>query len=109
MLVFYSPLCDHCKEAMPRIYQTYLDYLPKGLKAVAVNTDKQHKYWAKFVGQQGWEWTNLSSPDGIGQIEIQYAAVNLPVIYLLDAKKRILAKRVSAEKLGEALSNMPWK
>jgi Thiol-disulfide isomerase and thioredoxins len=89
MLVFYSPLCDHCKEAMPRIYQTYLDYLPKGLKAVAVNTDKQHKYWAKFVGQQGWEWTNLASPDGIGQIEKQYAAVNLPVIYLLDAKKRI--------------------
>ncbi len=109
MLVFYSPLCDHCKELMPKIYQTYLDYTPKGLKAIALNTDKQHVYWKKFVGQQGWQWLDLSSPKGIEALEMQYAAVNLPVIYLLDKDKRIVAKRVQADKLGEALSRMNWK
>jgi len=109
MLVFYSPLCDHCKEVMPKIYQTHLDYGPKGLKTVAVNTDQQHVYWKKMVGQQSWNWLNLASPEGIEALEKQYSAVNLPVIYLLDRDKRILAKRVSAEQLGEMLSRMPWE
>lgn len=109
MLVFYSPLCDHCKEVMPKIYQTHLDYGPKGLKTVAVNTDQQHVYWKKMVGQQSWNWLNLASPGGIEALEKQYSAVNLPVIYLLDRDKRILAKRVSAEQLGEMLSRMPWE
>ncbi|MFN0037172.1 MAG: TlpA family protein disulfide reductase [Saprospiraceae bacterium] len=109
MLVFYSPLCEHCKELMPKIYQTYLDYAPKGLKAIALNTDKQHAYWEKYVQQQDWQWLDLASPSGIEALEKQYAAVNLPVIYLLDTAKRITAKRIAPEKLGEALSRMSWK
>lgn len=108
MLVFYSPLCDHCKEVMPKIYQTHLDYGPKGLKTVAVNTDKQHLYWKKWVGQQSWNWLDLASPEGIEALEKQYSAVNLPVIYVLDRDKRILSKRVSVEQLGAVLSRMPW-
>jgi len=108
MLVFYSPLCDHCKEMMPKIYQTYLDFTPKGLKALALNTDKQHVYWKKFVAQQAWQWLDLASPNGIENLEKQFAAVNLPVIYLLDKDKRIVAKRIQADQLGEALSRMKW-
>lgn len=109
MLVFYSPLCEQCKEAMPGIYQTYLDYTPKGLKALALNTDKQHVYWKKFVAQQNWEWIDLAHADGLENLEKQFAAVNLPVIYLLDKDKRIVAKRVKPERLGETLSRMNWK
>jgi len=109
MLVFYSPLCDHCKEMMPKIYQTYLDYTPKGLKAIALNTDKQHVYWKKFVVQQDWQWLDLASPKGLENLEKQFAAVNLPVIYLLDKDKRIIAKRIQPDKLGETLSRMTWK
>ena len=109
MLVFYSPLCEHCKEMMPKIYQIYLDYTPKGLKAMALNTDKQHVYWKKFVAQQNWQWIDLASPKGIEDLEKQFATVNLPVIYLLDKDKRIVAKRVQPDKLGEALSRLKWK
>jgi thiol-disulfide isomerase/thioredoxin len=108
MLVFYSPLCDHCKEMMPKIYQIHLDYSAKGLQTLALNTDKQHVYWKKFVAQQGWQWLDLASPNGIETLEKQFSAVNLPVIYLLDKDKRIVAKRVQPDKLGEALSRMNW-
>ena len=109
MLVFYSPLCEHCKEMMPKVYQTYLDFTPKGLKAMALNTNKQHLYWKKFVVQKGWQWLDLASPNGINTLEKQYAAVNLPIIYLLDKEKRIVMKRVQPDKLGEALSRIKWK
>jgi thiol-disulfide isomerase/thioredoxin len=108
LLIFFSPLCDHCKEFMPGVYQTYLDYSPKGLKAVTLNTDKQFEYWKKFVKQQGWQWLNLASPDGIDALEKQFAVVNLPLIYLLDKDKKILVKRIRPDKLGEVLSKMKW-
>jgi thiol-disulfide isomerase/thioredoxin len=109
MLVFYSPLCEHCKEMMPKIYQIYLDYSLKGLKALALNTDKQLVYWKKFVAQQDWQWIDLGSSEGIENLEKQFAAVNLPVIYLLDKDKRIVGKRIQADKLGEALSRLKWE
>ncbi len=103
MLIFYSPLCAHCMEFMPAIYQVYLDYQPKHLAAIAVNTDDQREYWKKFVGQQGWAWHDLDDQKAMEQLEKQYNAYNLPVIYLLDKDKRILAKRVKPGDLGATL------
>ena len=103
MLVFYSPLCSHCMELMPKIYQVYLDYQVKGLAAVALNTDDQSEYWKKFVAQQNWIWYDVDDPKAMPQLEKQYNAFNLPVIYLLDKDKKILAKRVKPGDLGETL------
>jgi peroxiredoxin len=108
LLVFYSPLCEHCQKSMPGIYQTWLDYRSKtGLQAVAVNTDDQHQHWQQYVAQQGWEWIDLSDPAGknLG-VEKNYAPFNLPVIYILDKDKKILRKRVEVERLGEVLGAM---
>lgn len=76
---------------------------------MALNTHRQHLYWKKFVVQKGWQWLDLASPNGINTLEKQYAAVNLPIIYLLDKEKRIVMKRVQPDKLSEALSRIKWK
>ncbi len=108
MLVFYSPLCEHCQKSMPSIYQTWLDYRSKnGMKAIAVNTDDQQQHWQKFVAQQGWEWTDLSDPAGKNvAMEKNYGTFNLPVIFILDKDKKILLKRVKPEELGEMLGKL---
>lgn len=107
LLIFYSPLCDHCQKSMPSIYQTWLDYRQTGLQAVAVNTDEEHKHWQKFVAQQGWEWIDLADPAGKNlTMEKNYAPFNLPAIYILDKNKKILRKRVAPERLGEVLGEL---
>jgi len=106
MLVFYSPLCSHCMEVMPDIYQTWLAYEKTGLKAVAINTDDQYEHWKKFVGQQNWQWIDLADSTAKNAFENDYAAFNLPVIYLLDKDKKIIRKRVKPEKLGETLGKL---
>ncbi len=107
LLVFYSPLCEHCQKSMPSIYQTWLDYRKTGLQAIAVNTDDQHPHWQKFVAQQGWEWTDLSDPAGKNEaMEKNYSPFNLPVIYILDKDKKVLRKRVVPEQLGEVLGTL---
>lgn len=106
VLIFYSPLCSHCMEVMPNIYQTWLEYKPKGIAAIAVADDDQPEYWRKFVKQQNWEWLDVADPKIMVQLDKQYGSFNLPVIYLLDKDKRILAKRIKPNELGAVLGNM---
>ncbi len=103
MLIFYSPLCSHCMEVMPGIYQTWLDARVFGLKAVAVSTDNQYRNWQQFIRQQNWEWYDMADPSGQNVFEKQYLTNNLPVIYLLDKNKRILRKRIKPEALRDVL------
>jgi hypothetical protein len=90
---------------LPKIYQTFLDYQVKGLAAVALNTDQESAYWKKFVKQQNWQWYDVDDPKSMEQLELQYAIFNLPVIYLLDKDKKILAKKVKPADLGAVLGN----
>ncbi|MCC6280288.1 MAG: DUF5106 domain-containing protein [Saprospiraceae bacterium] len=103
LLVFYSPLCSHCMDVMPGIYQTWLDARVFGLKAVAVSTDNQYRNWQQFIRQQNWEWYDLADPTGNNAFEKQYPTNNLPVLYLLDKNKRILRKRIKPEELRDVL------
>jgi len=103
MLIFYSPLCTHCMEVMPDIYQTWLDARVFGLQAVAVSTDNQYRNWQQFIRQQNWAWYDVADPKGENTFEKQYLTNNLPVIYLLDKNKRILRKRIKPEALRDVL------
>jgi thiol-disulfide isomerase/thioredoxin len=103
LLIFYSPLCEHCMSYLPDIYQTYLDARPLGLAAVAVNTDNEYQNWKQFVVQQGWLWYDVADPSGKNDFEKPFAAFNLPVLYLLDKDKKILLKRIPPEDLRQVL------
>ncbi len=102
LLIFYSPLCAHCREAMPGVYQTWKDFSPKGLGAVAVSMEN-YDFWKKYVAQQGWTWQNVADPTGKNDFQKDYNAWNLPVIYLLDKDHNILRKRIRTTDLVEVL------
>ncbi len=102
LLIFYSPLCTHCQEAMPGVYQTWKDFAPKGLGAVAVSMEN-YDFWKKYVQQQGWTWHNVADPTGKNAFQKDYNAWNLPVIYLLDKDQNILRKRIRTTDLVEVL------
>lgn len=103
LLIFYSPLCNHCMEVMPQVYQTWLDARTFGVQAVAVSVDEQYRNWQQFVRQQHWEWYDLADPSGKNDFEKIYPTNNLPVIYLLDKDKRILRKRIKPDALRDVL------
>jgi peroxiredoxin len=103
LLIFYSALCPHCMETMPLLSELYFQYEPKGLKAIAVNTDDQYEHWKSFLPEQHWTWINLADPTGKNAFQQDYGAWNLPVIYVLDKKKNILYKRIKPEKLNQVL------
>jgi thiol-disulfide isomerase/thioredoxin len=109
MLVFYSPLCEHCKEIMPKIGQIHENYAEKGLKTVAVSTEVPVEYWQDFIKKQGWHWLNLIDTESESALQKSYATFNLPVVYLLDKDKKIVGRRLKLDEIELALDKLLTK
>jgi len=109
LLIFYSPLCSHCIETLPAVYEVWEKYRTKGLAAVAVNTDEQTRYWKGFVAQTGRKWINLSDPDKEKTFIKTFNAYNLPVMMLLDKDKKILWKRIPTTELDATFERLLGK
>ncbi len=103
LLIFFSPLCKHCMEVIPDVYQTWLDARAFGLAAVTVSTDNQFNYWKQFQSQQSWDWLSLADPTGNNEFDKIYNNYNLPVIFLLDKDKKIIRKRIKPADLRTIL------
>ncbi len=106
LVIFYSSLCSHCREAMPIIRNAIQNIDTKKLKVFTVCTDGAREPWLSFLEEMKMNnWTNVldSKPDT--DIQKKYVTWNLPVLYLLDKNKTILANRVKPENLPELLNN----
>ncbi len=104
ILVFWDPDCGHCKKAMPIIKDIYDKYKNKGVKVFAVNTQIKRKDWDKFILDKDlYEFINVFDRYNFSNFRNFYDIYSTPVIYLLNKNKKIIAKRIDAEQLGELL------
>ncbi len=103
LVIFYSALCSHCQAATPKIDEAYAQYKGKGVQFFAVCTDPERSVWKDYVTRRNWTFPNVAIDREHSKLQDVYAAYNLPVFYLLDARKRIIAKRFAADKLSEVL------
>ena len=104
ILVFWSPDCGHCKKAMPVIKDIYDTYKKDGVKVFAVSTLVERKDWDKFILDKDlFDFINVYDPYNFSNFRNFYDIYSTPVIYLLDKDKKIIAKRIDAEQLGELL------
>lgn len=109
LLIFYSPLCSHCLETLPAVYETWEKYRAKGLAAMAVNTDDQLRYWKGFLAQTNRKWINVADPGTEKTFIKTFNAYNLPVLMLLDKDKKILWKKVPPAELLPTLERLLGK
>ncbi len=104
ILVFWDPDCGHCKKAMPVIKDIYDKYKKNGVKVFAVNTQVERKDWDKFILDKDIsDFINVFDRYNFSNFRNYYDIYSTPVIYLLDKNKKIIAKRIDAEQLGELL------
>jgi protein-disulfide isomerase len=116
LVVFWDPLCGHCKETLPKIdsvYTTRWKAQGLGIYAVAKENDGTKNDWLKFIREKNigyWnhvyyskeaekERVNNNVP-GYSQL---YDVQSFPTLYLLDKDKRIVAKKLSFEQIDEIL------
>ncbi len=117
IVVFWDPVCGHCKEVLPRLDSFYRNrWKAAGMKMVAVakETDGSRKDWLQVAEQlKLQEWTHVyyakseekSRIDaGIPGYSQLYDVQSFPTLYLLDHEKRIIAKKLTVDQLDEILS-----
>jgi peroxiredoxin len=106
IVYFWDPNCGHCQKETPKLYDVYKKYKDQGVQAYAVNIDRDRKKWIEYINKNDLRWINVYDPDYRISFKQLYDIYSTPVIYLLNEKKEIVAKRIGVEQVDEILGNM---
>jgi len=105
ILLFYEVDCNHCKKEITAL-KTWLKDDKYGVKVFAVCTDTSMVEWKKFIREYKLDWIHVNgtrsvTPDYHNLYDIRMT----PTLFLLDDKKKILAKRLKTEQLAPFLKS----
>jgi len=107
ILVFWDPTCSHCKIEIPKLSQYYDSAKAAGMsiEVFSVGIESDIDLWKNYIKEQHLKWLNVSDLYNNTGFRNYYDIYSTPVIYLLDAEKRILAKRLDTEKVRDFIEH----
>ena len=100
LVAFYSPICSHCQERMPKFAEILKTVNPEVLKIYTIDTDGNRDKWLEFTRKLGMNATHLIDSKSESDLQRAYGSWNLPALYLLDKDKKIVAKNITPERLA---------
>jgi thiol-disulfide isomerase/thioredoxin len=103
ILLFFNPGCEACHEVTERLFAIYQQYKGKGIQVFAIYTDRNKEEWQNYISTKGLDWINVYDPTGTEGIEHKYDIFAIPMIYILDKDKKVIAKDVPIEKIESYL------
>ena len=116
LVIFWDPHCGHCKEQIPRIDSMYeAKWKALGMKVFSVYIYNDNiPDWKKFINEKKlFDWIHVYQTEEVKEYEAKnniagfrqlYDARVTPTIYLLDDKKRIIAKQLAMEQFDEIIT-----
>lgn len=107
VLLFWDPACGHCEKEIPILKEFYDKNKEKlGIEIFAICSDTNMVKFKSTIKKREMNWINVDGPRTLtGDYHEQYDIISTPVIYILDSRKVIIAKRLPAEKIGPFLEN----
>lgn len=108
LLYFYDPECGHCKKVTPKVMEFYEEYKAKGvgLFAVCTNFGETMDIWKKGIKDMNLKCFNLADLFNKTGYKKTYDIYSTPVLYVLDKKKVIRAKRIGPENLKDIVDRL---
>lgn len=107
VMIFWDPTCGHCKKEVPKLDSLYKKTLKaQGIEVVAINLEGDQKVWMDYIKDHDLEWINLWDPYNESDFRKKYDIYSTPVIYILDKDRKIRAKRISVEQVGEVIPKL---
>ncbi len=107
ILVFWDPTCSHCKVEIPKLAQYYDSARTAGIsiEVFAIGIESDIDLWKNYIKEHKLNWINVSDLYNTTNFRNFYDIYSTPVIYLLDAEKRIIAKRLDSEKVKDFIEH----
>ncbi|MFH0893001.1 MAG: redoxin domain-containing protein, partial [Bacteroidota bacterium] len=109
ILYFWDPDCGHCTTETPKLAEEYHKLLKEGfdITVYAVYTEKEKfKEWKAFIRKHNLDWINVWDPYDQSGFKKKFDVYSTPVLYLLNEKKEIIAKRLQADQLDNFLKKI---
>jgi thiol-disulfide isomerase/thioredoxin len=107
ILFFWDPDCGNCEREIPKLkdfYDKEKDTL--GLKIFAVCSDTSLVKWKSAIRKRKMDWINVNGPRTLtGDYHEQYDVSTTPVVYILNNRKEIIAKRLITEQFLQFFKN----
>ena len=105
VVIFWDQECGTCKKEILELKSLYEKDQPV-FEVFAVCADTNLATWRKFVTQNNLNWINVNGTRSLsGDYHKLYDIYSTPIIYLLDKKKKIIAKRLDTNQLEGFLKN----
>jgi thiol-disulfide isomerase/thioredoxin len=104
VLYFWRYDCGHCKKSTPVMKEFYDNFKDRGVTifaACAKLRDEIPECWDYIDENEIGEWIHVVDPYNRSRYMQIYDLKSTPQIYILDADKKIISKRLGAEQLEE--------
>ena len=99
VVIFWSTTCGECKQQVKTLNDFYKS-TNLDLEVYAINTDTAFSSWKSYISRKNLGWVNVNGNLSLtGDYHDLYDIYSTPVIYVLDDRKRIIAKRLAAESI----------
>jgi hypothetical protein len=105
ILYFWEPDCGHCKESTPKLKAYYDKPKDYTLEVFAVCTTSDKAKWTKYIEDNKLTWINGWDPQRSSHYDFYYNVQSTPTVYVLDSKKKIIAKKLAVEEIGPFIEN----
>lgn len=103
ILYFFNPDCESCNPITEKLLPLYRRVKNQGVEVFAVYLDTKTEIWNAYIASKKLDWINVYDPSGEVGIESKYDIYAIPMIYLLDQDKKIIAKDVLVEEVEDYL------
>ena len=107
ILFIFNPDCSHCREETPKLVDFYNKSKAKlNFEVFAVSTDTSMKKLRDFIKEFKTTWITVDGPRSYIKDHFQklYHSDTTPTIFILDDKKKIIAKKLPVNKLDDFLT-----
>ncbi|MFN8438872.1 MAG: DUF5106 domain-containing protein [Cytophagales bacterium] len=108
VMVFWDPNCGHCQKDIPKLHEiaTNGKWSQNGVAVYSVSIERTDKDWKKFINEKKIHsfinvWDKYTHTD----FRKMWDIYSTPVIYLLDEKYEIKAKRIGVDQVEDFLKN----
>ncbi len=107
LIFFFDPDCGHCKEETPKLVNFYNANKDRfDLEVYAVSADTSMLKMRNYIRDMKMPWITVNGPRStVGSYQKLYDAFSTPTLYILDEKKKIIAKKPPIEILEDFFTN----
>jgi len=104
VLFIFDPDCGHCKEETPKLVSFY-NKKKFDVEVYAVSADTSMAKMRDYIKDMNTKWITVNGPRTyVGPYQDLYDALVTPSLYIIDAQKKIIAKKVPADKVEDFLT-----